>query len=294
MRYVDRKKVAPPQSLSSSIGLVPTERKMAETYYTHPQKKCYPFKQYKGDDVVTALEELFNKKCAYCESRYAATQPLDVEHFRPKGPIEDDAAHSGYWWLAHEWSNLLPSCIFCNRKQKHRIARLGMTLQELARVKKEIAGKKSSFPVRGVRATCATDDHNLEDPLLIDPTEKDPGHHLQYVVSGQLSLVTPQQNNGQEDVYGATTIYTFGLNRQGLVEERTALILRIRKEYAEISEVLELALPNLAADAVAIAKRKLHDVRKLMEAESPYSACAKAEILLQENAIRDRFEALLS
>ncbi|MEF9674035.1 hypothetical protein QNM99_25505 [Pseudomonas sp. PCH446] len=43
---------------------------------------------------------------------------MDVEHYRPKGAVSEDASHPGYWWVAMDWDNLLPSCIDCNRKRK--------------------------------------------------------------------------------------------------------------------------------------------------------------------------------
>ena len=54
------------------------------------KKWNFGFKIYKHDQVKKALTDLFHGKCAYCETRYAATQPMDVEHWRPKGQIELD------------------------------------------------------------------------------------------------------------------------------------------------------------------------------------------------------------
>src|SRR5262249_38675962 len=79
------------------------------------------------------LIRLFNGKCAYCESKFTVSQPGDVEHFRPKGRVVDDnfkpirvqhptkgeIEHPGYYWLAYEWKNLLPSCADCNRFRMH-------------------------------------------------------------------------------------------------------------------------------------------------------------------------------
>ena len=52
--------------------------------------------------------------CAYCLTE----RPLDVEHFRPKGAIDGDDAHPGYWWLAYEAENYLLACTACNRDRK--------------------------------------------------------------------------------------------------------------------------------------------------------------------------------
>ncbi|WP_053058490.1 hypothetical protein [Pedobacter sp. BMA] len=65
--------------------------------------------------VIEKLNQWYHGKCAYCERYYK----LDVEHYRPKGAISDEYNNSlrkiGYYWLGYEWSNLLPSCISCNR-----------------------------------------------------------------------------------------------------------------------------------------------------------------------------------
>lgn len=55
------------------------------------------------------LEKQFHGKCAYCETKY--TEYTQIEHYRPK---------SIYYWLAYEWSNLLPSCTKCNTKKGNK------------------------------------------------------------------------------------------------------------------------------------------------------------------------------
>src|SRR5262245_57287852 len=45
------------------------------------------FGVYKDETVKQALAQLFGRKCAYCESVYTATSPVDVEHWRTKGGV---------------------------------------------------------------------------------------------------------------------------------------------------------------------------------------------------------------
>jgi uncharacterized protein (TIGR02646 family) len=66
-------------------------------------------------DVKGLLHAMQGRICAYCGT---STDVLDVEHFRPKGAIEDDEAHGGYWWLAYESSNYFLACASCNRSRK--------------------------------------------------------------------------------------------------------------------------------------------------------------------------------
>ena len=43
------------------------------------------------------LDLLFHGKCAYCETFYSASAPVDVEHYRPKGAVSEDPSHPGYY-----------------------------------------------------------------------------------------------------------------------------------------------------------------------------------------------------
>ena len=65
------------------------------------------------------LEQLFHKKCGYCETKYKAALTGDIEHYRPKGVIrgkDGKLLWPGYYWLAADWSNLIPVCKRCNSK----------------------------------------------------------------------------------------------------------------------------------------------------------------------------------
>jgi hypothetical protein len=61
--------------------------------------------KYSHTDVKDALEEMFHKKCAYCQSDISAVTYGQIEHFRPKSEYPD---------LTFEWTNLLFSCDLCN------------------------------------------------------------------------------------------------------------------------------------------------------------------------------------
>ena len=83
----------------------------------------FAFRVYKLGPVKEALNATFAFKCAYCESYFGATQPLDVEHFRPKSGVlvDTDLVWGVYHWLAASWGNLLPSCTDCNRPRKQAL-----------------------------------------------------------------------------------------------------------------------------------------------------------------------------
>lgn len=103
----------------------------ARAHYAGPNEGSYEFKIYKAAAIKAELDKLFHGKCAYCERFFASGAPVDVEHYRPKGGVEGDTTHRGYWWLAMEWSNLLPSCIDCNRRRGQRTPRPETSLERL-------------------------------------------------------------------------------------------------------------------------------------------------------------------
>jgi len=69
---------------------------------------------YRASDVYIKLKNLYNNKCAYCET--FEPEP-EIEHYRPKKQIFGIPRneHKGYYWLCYEWSNLLPAYHDCNK-----------------------------------------------------------------------------------------------------------------------------------------------------------------------------------
>lgn len=302
MRYVDRKSVTAPKSLTDATGAGKTELIKAKQHYVTPDAGTYNFKAYKGVDVVTALRDLFKKKCAYCESNFEAVSPMDIEHYRPKAGVKDDDTHRGYWWLAANWDNLLASCIDCNRERYQHVAMEGMTQRDLDAVKRILGGKKDAFPIAGKRARKESDNHVAEDPLLIDPTRRDPEQHLSWeeLPDGDrgaeaLSIVTAKRDAGAPDPYGDESIAIYGLNRRGLVEERTLLLRALKTQAARIESwavlaasadaaMLQAMLANIEADFT--------DFRSHANDDKKYSRCAKAYIDQASVAIIARLKAL--
>lgn len=117
MRRVDRGEDPAPQALGALTGRL-SELDRARAHYTpfDAKKGAFAFAAYKAPEVKARLEALFHGKCAYFETVYAASAPVDVEHYRPKGAVEGEPAHPVYWWLGMVWP--LPSCIDCNRRRK--------------------------------------------------------------------------------------------------------------------------------------------------------------------------------
>lgn len=104
-------------------------------------------------DVEGMLHAMQGRVCAYCG---ISNNSLDVEHFRPKGPIDGDQNHGGYWWLAYDEANYFLSCSACNRNRKRGC----FPLQQGA--------TRSTYESRG---GIATELRVLLDPT-IDPVEE--------------------------------------------------------------------------------------------------------------------------
>ncbi|MBN3786187.1 hypothetical protein [Burkholderia sp. Ac-20353] len=238
MRKLDRASVKIPPSLANPHAAVSAEKTEAVSYYgaRTPWTATYSsfsFKHYKARDVKAALRQLAGGNCAYCESKIGAVGAREVEHYRPKGGIDGTANHPGYWWLAHNWNNLLPTCRDCNKSLRQHIVAPGMTRAQvediLSRTPKGNYGKATQFAIRGVRAVSDSCSLEAEDPLLIDPCRRDPGNELRWDFSTELTLIEPKEVEiNRPSLYGEYTIKTCGLNRAELVLDRIPTLRPMR------------------------------------------------------------------
>ncbi|ROL70734.1 HNH endonuclease [Pseudomonas vranovensis] len=262
------------------------------------KKKSFEYTAYKSEDVRRALEKVFHGKCAYCETYYAASAPVDIEHYRPKGGVSEDVTHGGYWWIAMQWENLLPSCIDCNRKRGQVIVEASTSLTVLATTaspKLRQAGKQNSFPLAnsGVRAAAETNDFSREQPLLINPCNDDPAAHLMYSVdpSHPTGLIVPT-GSLQQQKRGAVSIQVYGLNRLKLLEDRNRvlraleflgdLIIDVAKSIADLEapdaqrQLLGTAAEGVAARLRLLRDRMLTELKAAASPEAPYASMASA------------------
>lgn len=222
MIQVDRTQVAVPAVLDGVDSKGGREREKAKDFYADPAKfkkdgkvQNYDFQVYRDPEIKDRLHELFHGKCAYCESTYEATQPMDVEHFRPKGGYVVEVGgkrvlkQPGYWWLAADWDNLLPSCIDCNRKRTHRFDE----------GEEASLGKANLFPLQEeARRAAQPDSEAQEQPLLLDPCRDDPAQVLEFTHPG---VVRPHPKAGPfQQARAQQSIEVYGLRRPGLVSVR--------------------------------------------------------------------------
>jgi hypothetical protein len=256
MRKVDRSTVSLPVCLDAKDKKGKNEKNRAQDHQNDPSpdKGSFEFSVYKHEEVKKQLALLFHGKCAYCETFYPASAPVDIEHYRPKGAVSEDSMHPGYWWLGMSWENLLPSCIDCNRKRKQRVVSGSTSLAELyangglgvSTMTSTLSGKKDSFPLMMGSTHVRSETASLgnEKPLLLDPTQDDPMDHLHFHIDlkSPLGLILAGRP-GHTSERGATSIQIYGLNRLGLVQDRTRVLRQL-----EFMGSLAIELGNIIED----------------------------------------------
>lgn len=248
MIYVDRSSVPVPDVLSKPGGKGDLERRAVVAFYAIKANRDKVFKKpmaYAHHEVREALKKLFHDKCAFCEIDYVAAS-WAVEHFRPKGGVDEldlttmvrakgTKRVRGYYWLAAEWTNLLPSCTDCNSPRGHGFGE---------GVRKRTSGKANFFPLQAgcSRAGAPTDGLLAgEQALLLDPTVDQPSVHLKF---GEGATIVELSERGR------VTIEVLGLRRDGLVRKRQ----RERLLLLNTIDSIRSAMARLAAnpgDAVA-------------------------------------------
>jgi uncharacterized protein (TIGR02646 family) len=207
--------------------------KLAEYFALEPLRRTQqtdPVRQERDllrREILLALNDFFQGKCAYCELRVDVTTRFEIDEFRPRfGASNLDGAASAehYCWLSLEWENHFAACPACNR------------------------AKRSLFPVDGPRADYG-EDPAQERALLINPCEEDPGDHLEFIEDGTVQARSDR---------GVATIRVLNLNRTVLVEDRRQVFLRTLEEIERgrppsVAELIAAGEPYIATVKAALA-----------------------------------------
>ena len=226
-------------------------------------------------DVFINTAAPFYGKCAFCEQNIYRNQHGDIEHFRPKAGVKDEnnkpiqievngktIDHPGYYWLAYDWKNLLPSCELCNRPSSEH--------------SEGPIGKRNYFPVKGSHAF-RPGEEKQEKPLLLHPVFCDPKDHLQVDETGVMVYLTDE---------GCACIKIFGLNERDLINAR-------KEKYSEVHDKVKLLLLELrTAPSISVAaklKKVIHDIK-----QGAYVHCAAPRKAIEDTreAIEDTLEAV--
>lgn len=284
MIYRDRTSIAIPGSCNGQGSGADIELQNATTFYNNYNKgdKAYDFKVYKSNDIRIALHDLFKKKCAYCESLYLNVHPTDIEHFRPKARVkkegEKGSISPGYWWLAADWNNLLPSCIDCNRKRSHLIGRNEVSL-----------GKSDHFPIYPISNQVRVQgSERNETPLLINPCEENPLDHLTFFPVCERPIAKPVNQSGVSRLKAKASIKYFGLNRPELVESRANIYKLLQRCFIRIERYMK----RQEAEKIDLSEEIDFEFKTInddfLDDSKPYSVACKEMFKLWLNTVQAR------
>lgn len=281
MIKINRNQVSKPLILDKKNKEGKTETDRAIEHYTSPtfDGTNFDFKVYSDPEVKESLIKLFKGKCAYCESGFLHVYSGDVEHFRPKGEIEEATPNKkpGYYWLAADWDNLLLSCRNCNQKLSHSIYGFGS---------KKTMGKMNQFPLSNSLKYVRKHDHlngvTDEEPyrLLLNPCIDNPEDHLEYYKEG---VIRPKNDKkGNPSQMAKTSIDVYVLQRVPLVQSREKVLIEIQAQIQRLKEAI-----NNYDDAIGdpdktkqiyferVLKRELERLKNFLDPKEQYVGMAR-------------------
>ena len=153
--------------------------------------------------VREKLNEFYFSKCAYCEMLCKA----EIEHYRPKKGVLGLPTHQGYYWLCYEWSNLVPSCRYCNTE----------------------GGKGNQFPIKGLRVNVPT----LNNLGKLDGADSLAASAI--LLAEQAYLLHPEIDNPVD--FLGFSIDSIGVSIVGLEERgiQTIKICNLNREYVRLA-----------------------------------------------------------
>ena len=229
------------------------------------------------------IKNVFHDKCAYCETREVRS-PYHAEHFRPKGRVRfrstgvkklvtpiiqdeegENVEHPGYFWLAYNWANLLPSCNDCNSAlgkndqfpvKKVHVGIKRLTISEAAKLRrKEI----QSFKRQEVYYLQPEDLNELEEPLLLNPYLDNPSDHI---VFGDCGVIAAKE--GSEKGEASLVVYDLGAEN-----------LRIARQEAQ-DKALKIYSTEFSRGENKTISQRISEAKQALrgyiDGEKPYSA----------------------
>jgi uncharacterized protein (TIGR02646 family) len=201
------------------------------------------------------------RKCWYTESNNPGTDD-DVDHYRPKGKIEERQDHPGYWWEAFRWRNYRLSCHISNRLKRSEEA--DATL-----------GKGSHFPILDETMRWMNPASQCtESPTLLDPTDPSDPQLLTFLSNGRVDLHPAFDLDGTARTRVESSRQLLHLDWEDFVEERSSLFARITALVEEGDSADALGGPT----ASETLKRVSIKLIRLTKPDRTYSAAAIAYV----------------
>ena len=201
---------------------------------------------YSDKKVRKLLVKMFHGKCAYCESKITAIYNGDIEHFRPKGEIQEATPKKpGYFWLAAEWDNLLFACPFCNQTNTHEFKN-GDEIEEA------VFGKLDQFPLDS-EGNRLNHNHGLiyftdkvayqtafdleeSERLLLNPCKDD--NIQKYFKFDDGAIITNDSLTDFEEKKALKSIITYALHRLPLTIAREQKIIKIKAQIKRVENAI--------------------------------------------------------
>ncbi len=211
MIAIDKTKFKPPSSLTDKNRKKAFEKNAIEKKYTSGNK-------YKTKEVQTILNNLYNKKCAFCEDKLL-NSPKHIEHYRPKDFAKRKKCNSenSYFWLSFSWDNLLLACTSCNSSKGSCFDIKGTRIKY---------SDYKNIPLHNLQTTI-TELNKIEKPLLVNPEQVSKTFlikNLWFNFEGKIL---------SKNEYLRYTIRICNLNRKELIEKRMLILNDIRNEILQ-------------------------------------------------------------
>ena len=242
------------------------ERDDAIEAFGQDENATFTFNAYKNKTVRKALNGAFHFKCAYCEAFFGATQPVAVEHYRPKSAVvgvDGKLKKPGYYWLAGTWANLLPSCTDCNSARE----------QEVPGEDPRTMGKANKFPIANESSRAKKPEHERKEKrLLLHPYLDYPERHLVFDADGGIK---PARTGGRESRKGVESIEVYALRRPQLATDRARVATLVRasvKQIGDLRVVFGRTGDPLLEQSI---REEIATLKSFLAETSPYSAMAR-------------------
>ena len=211
------------------------------------------------------FQRVFGAKCWYIECRNPGTDD-DIDHYRPKGRVAEDANHTGYWWEALNWRNFRLSC--------HRANRLRGNPESGA-----THGKGDHFPLLREEDRCRrpADDICRERPTLLDPTEPGDPPLLTYSIDGSVALAPDYAENAEARRRVDDSRVYLHLDWPAFKEDRQAIYRAVLTKVQDGDRAAERwnRGEHGARDALKVTAR---DLIRMADSKAPYSRAARAYV----------------
>lgn len=248
MRKINKNIHDIPLSLKPSLGIFFPNRKYHRTsVLTHKLRKQIIRNKgyisdnkfnsrYKLSDIKQKLDNIYHKKCAFCEQK---VEQSHVEHYRPKNGVNP------YYWLAYSWDNLLIACPKCNESKGTKF---------------EIEGKRTVLEIsKNTIAqinTISSKYDIIEQPKLINPERTNPEDFFSFTIEGKIYSTNSK---------GIYTIKTCNLDRTYLRDERKKVLDEFERKVR--SRVVEFKGKALKDQLSSLIKDFIDDSKLVEEKE---------------------------